>query len=71
MSIEDNGHGMGAESVSENGNGASLGVGIAGMRERVRQFGGTFEVPSSTAGTTVLVSVPISEKAYAANHAGG
>ena len=71
MSIEDNGHGMGAESVSENGNGASLGVGIAGMRERVRQFGGTFEIRSGSTGTTVLVSVPISEKAYAANHAGG
>ena len=71
MSIEDNGHGMGAETVSENGNGASLGVGIAGMRERVRQFGGTFEIRSGSTGTTVLVSVPISEKAYAANHAGG
>ena len=71
MSIEDNGHGMGVETVSGNGNGVSLGVGIAGMRERVRQFGGTFEIRSGSTGTTVLVSLPVSERAYAANHASG
>jgi signal transduction histidine kinase len=71
MSVEDNGHGIGAETLPENGNGAGLGVGIAGMRERVRQFGGTFEIRSGSTGTTVLVSIPISEKAHAANHAGG
>ena len=60
MSIEDNGHGMGVDSLSGVGNGASLGVGIAGMHERVRQFGGKFEIRSGSTGTTVLVSVPVS-----------
>ena len=59
MSIEDNGHGMGVETLSGVGNDASLGVGVAGMRERVRQFGGEFEIRSGSAGTTVLVSLPL------------
>ena len=39
--------------------GASLGVGIAGMRERARQLGGTLKVASSSAGTTINVTLPL------------
>jgi len=60
MTIEDNGQGMGVEALSSVGSGAPLGVGVAGMRERVREFGGKFEVRSGSSGTTVLVSVPVS-----------
>jgi signal transduction histidine kinase len=60
MTIEDNGQGMGVEALSSVGSGAPLGVGVAGMRERVREFGGKFEVRSGSTGTTVLVSVPVS-----------
>jgi signal transduction histidine kinase len=60
MIIEDNGHGMGADALASADSGANLGVGIAGMRERVRQFRGKLEIHSGSAGTTVLVSVPIS-----------
>jgi signal transduction histidine kinase len=35
------------------------GVGIAGMKERVRRFGGTLDISSSTTGTTVKASLPI------------
>jgi PAS domain S-box-containing protein len=35
------------------------GVGIAGMRERLRQLGGTLDVSSSRAGTTITARVPI------------
>jgi len=59
MSIEDNGHGMRPEALATLHGGAPLGVGVAGMRERVRQFGGEFEIRSGRAGTTVLVSVPV------------
>ena len=60
MSIEDNGRGMGAEPLASLHGGTPLGVGIAGMRERVQQFRGKFEIRSGSAGTTVLVSIPIS-----------
>jgi two-component system, NarL family, sensor kinase len=42
----------------------SLGVGIQGMRSRVRQLGGTFEIHSSTGrrrGTTVCALLPYSQ----------
>ena len=36
-----------------------MGVGIRGMRERVRQFGGKFEIQSDGHGTTVMAVFPI------------
>ena len=37
----------------------SGGVGLRGMRERIRRLGGTVEIDSSDGGTTVTVKVPI------------
>jgi len=37
----------------------TLGVGIQGMRERIRQLGGTFDVEFTDQGTTVCVGVPL------------
>jgi signal transduction histidine kinase len=37
----------------------TLGVGIQGMRERIRQLGGTFDISFTDAGTTVRVRVPL------------
>ena len=37
----------------------SVGVGLRGMNERLRQLGGTFDVLSTEAGTTVRATVPI------------
>ena len=34
------------------------GVGIMEMQERMRQFGGTFEILSKGKGTTVIATVP-------------
>ena len=39
--------------------GRQLGVGIAGMRERVRKLGGRLELQSSKAGTKLSVSLPM------------
>ena len=36
-----------------------IGVGIRGMRERVRQLGGTLEIKSTPAGTSVRASLPL------------
>jgi signal transduction histidine kinase len=44
----------------------SIGVGLAGMRERLRQLGGNLEILSSPGGTTVRASVPVGAPAEAA-----
>lgn len=44
--------------VRGDGTVAKAGVGLAGMRERVRQLGGRFEIESSGRGTTVRAIVP-------------
>lgn len=38
---------------------SGIGVGIAGMRERVRQLGGRLEIATSPTGTTVSASIPL------------
>jgi signal transduction histidine kinase len=38
--------------------GGILGVGIAGMRERIKQLGGRLEITSGKKGTTVRVILP-------------
>jgi signal transduction histidine kinase len=39
--------------------GADVGVGLAGMRERVREQGGRFDIQSDKTGTTITVTMPI------------
>ncbi len=54
LSLRDQGKGF------DLGNPASkAGVGIAGMRERVRELNGEFEIDSNSGGTTLRVSVPL------------
>jgi len=59
LEIVDNGKGIPADRLRRFQTSTSnSGVGIAGMRERVRQLGGHLELRSSVSGTTVHVSVP-------------
>jgi signal transduction histidine kinase len=58
MEIADLGRGIAAEQKREL-TGARAGVGVRGMQERVRQFGGTLQITSSTAGTKVVVNLPL------------
>jgi signal transduction histidine kinase len=55
--------GCGMRSADRNGatGRVEIGVGIAGMRERVEQFGGRLEIDSTHAGTTVKATLPIPE----------
>jgi signal transduction histidine kinase len=39
-----------------------MGVGITGMRERVRELGGQFEISSTSEGTTVRAVLPLGEQ---------
>ena len=56
LEVEDAGRGMAGR---ERGTAVTLGVGLAGMRERIRQVGGTFAVESTATGTRIRASVPL------------
>lgn len=56
--IRDNGHGMGA-AVRPDGP-IRFGVGVAGMRARLEQFGGDLRIRTGRSGTTVVAMVPVS-----------
>jgi PAS domain S-box-containing protein len=59
VEIQDRGRGMPRESGVAAGDRVHLGVGIAGMRERVQQLGGTLEITSGSGGTTVRAILPL------------
>jgi PAS domain S-box-containing protein len=61
LSIRDHGHGIDPAimAATRRGDTSSLGVGLPGMRERVRQLGGDFQLESGTAGTSILVVFPL------------
>lgn len=58
LTINDRGRGFNASAPE----GAKLGVGIVGMRERVRELEGAFHIESTPNGTTVTAKVPLQEK---------
>jgi len=58
--VSDDGHGMGAETLEKvRREGAVLGVGIAGMNQRLQQLGGRLEIASDGGGTAVTAIVPV------------
>jgi two-component system, NarL family, sensor kinase len=59
LEIEDNGHGLNVEQLSQLQGAATLGVGIAGMRERIRQLNGVLKLQSNAEGTRVIATVPL------------
>jgi PAS domain S-box-containing protein len=58
LEISDLGRGV-AEDRTREMTGARAGVGVRGMQERVRQFGGTLKITSTSDGTTVVVNLPL------------
>ena len=60
LEISDQGGGISeAKSKTLKQPGARFGVGIVGMHERMAQLGGSLEVESSKAGTTVRATLPV------------
>jgi signal transduction histidine kinase len=59
VEIEDAGKGMPFEKESAFGSPAYTGVGLSGMRERLRQLGGTLHVQSNSPGTRVTAILPV------------
>jgi signal transduction histidine kinase len=57
LEVFDRGRGM----SSQNGSEPVMGVGITGMRERVRELGGQFDINSSSDGTVVRAVLPFGD----------
>jgi signal transduction histidine kinase len=59
LEVEDTGKGIPPEKREAMDAGGTPGVGIRGMRERLRQLGGTLEVRSNGSGTVVAARFPV------------
>jgi signal transduction histidine kinase len=59
LAIADSGTGIPRQKVLEIEAGRASGVGLRGMRERVRQLGGSFRIRSSHKGTVVAIRLPL------------
>jgi signal transduction histidine kinase len=65
VEVQDQGRGIPLEKQLEINSSSRTGVGFRGMRERLRQLGGTFDIRSDGAGTTVTATLPLQEPAAA------
>src|ERR1700722_12908285 len=62
LSVRDYGSGISAERLAKmNGSGSDVGVGIAGMRERLKELRGSLEIESDSTGTLLKASIPLPE----------
>lgn len=68
VQIADHGHGMPPDTLELVRDAkAMVGVGIAGMRERVRQLGGRLEIESDSSGTLIRATLPLASVGLDAN----
>ena len=63
LEVRDQGRGMPAGILNRRDAVVSLGVGLLGMRERVRQLGGQLRIESSGTGATVQVEINLASEA--------
>ena len=61
IEVEDKGKGIPTEKLDRMTSAGAAGVGITGMKERVRQLGGTLEISSDRTGTKIIARLPVSE----------
>jgi len=59
LEVSDDGRGLDRETQSKIASGETVGVGLRGMRERVRQLGGSLDIRSNGHGTVVIAKVPL------------
>jgi signal transduction histidine kinase len=60
LTVRDFGRGVPAELIQvSQANGKHFGVGLSGMRERINDLGGTFEIQSNGGGTLIIVAIPL------------
>jgi signal transduction histidine kinase len=65
VEVQDHGTGIPAEKIAVLASVGTPGVGIRGMRERVRQLGGDLEIRSDSNGTIVAARLPVLESLLA------
>ncbi len=63
VAVRDRGKGMSADNYRNSFGPITPGVGIQGMRERVRQLGGHLQIHSGSSGTTVRATLPVTNAA--------
>lgn len=66
LRVEDHGAGIASDKLEEVASAGTPGVGIRGMRERLRQMGRTLEINSNGRGTVVEARLPIATSATVA-----
>ena len=60
LEVQDEGKGIPRKMQSKISSGQRCGVGLSGMRERIRQLGGRLEIASNSRGTRITAVLPIS-----------
>jgi signal transduction histidine kinase len=65
VEVQDGGKGIPLEKQLELSSSGRTGVGFRGMRERLRQLGGTLEIRSDNAGTAVTAKLPLADSTAA------
>jgi two-component system, NarL family, sensor kinase len=58
LSVRDFGKGIAPQKLARMNHGSDVGVGIAGMRERLKELGGSLEIRSDGGGTVLTASIP-------------
>jgi two-component system NarL family sensor kinase len=63
LRVQDQGRGMAGQTLRDEPRSfGSLGVGISGMRQRLRHLGGRLEIASNNHGTTITAVIPLPEE---------
>lgn len=64
LEVKDHGRGIAPQQLQRmQADGTQSGVGLAGMRERVRELGGEFNIHSDSRGTVIRISLPLATDA--------
>jgi signal transduction histidine kinase len=58
LTVRDNGQGIPEGRLASIQDSSAQGIGLAGIRERVRDLGGTFDLSSDSSGTVMTVLIP-------------
>src|SRR5713226_4616230 len=66
LEVEDTGKGIPPEKREAMDSGGTPGVGLRGMRERLRQLGGSLEINSNVRGTVVIARLPVASPSLVA-----